>query len=395
MYWSHKPPCKDSLLQKCMNMAFETGSNSQANLQHRLIRQEAVVSTAQRIFGRADSFNAVPLGYGKFDSHTTTSTTESEAPKPLGSAEIQLKKRPPESILPEDFLQYKAPAASHSEALDNPILVKEEDLTSLDEESEDCSSAPHVSEEVIQLSQLASQIVEENRLSVNKSKHELGDFEKLLISNLVYIINKSRVSTCLERDEFAKAVNSALCRRGQKRKDAQLRFVYKRAIKILMSKVTGYIANKTYHMEAFAEDFVRYYFPALPKAEDYCSAGSKEEVMDTSFASKRKILRLFALSPVFKKDFLDYALPELRSRYTKYISTTYCKMIKCLKAANRGSLGKAQVSLNKPVKAADRPEGPEAKKVEKNDILFKRFKRVPWSAAELEVSIQMVRNLVK
>lgn len=390
---NHEGPCKDSLLQQSLHMGFETGSNLQASLQNRSIRQEAMVSRAQRIFGRAESFNEDPFGYRKHDSRTTTSTTESNSANPLRSAEIQLKKRCPESSFPKDFLQYKATTASHSEALDNHN-VKEEDLMSLDD-SEDCTSAPHMSEDAMVLSQLAIRLVEENRLSVNRSKVELGDFEKLLISNLVYIINKSRVSTSLERDEFAKAVNSALCRRGQKRKDAQLRFVYKRAIKILMSKVTGYIANKTYHMETFAEDFVRYYFPALPKTEDECSAGSKEEVMDTSFASKKKILRLFALSPLFKKDFLEYALPELRSRYAKYISATYYKMIKYLKAASGSSPGKTQVSLNKPVKTAARPEGGQERKGEKVDILFKRFKRVPWSEAELEESIQMVRNIVR
>ncbi len=388
-----QPPRISTSQPKPLKLTLESSTLSGVAHSSRSTLQACNSATPHRIFGGSASFLCQSLDYQKFDSHSTTCTAKSETRKPCEAPDGLLKKRSPEN--PSQRVSAPAwTAASHSTALDQQ-QTRTAQLSSAEEDSEESSLALQASAEAQALGKLATLLVEENRLVLGDPSAPLGEFEKLFICNLLFIINRSRLSPDRDTDAFINEVNAALRRTREKRKDAQLRFVYKRAIKILMSKITGYIANKSHHMQDYAQDFLRYYFPDLSREEDHTAAGSKQNVMDTSFASKKKYLRLFVLSPKFKKDLLDDALPQLQKKYSQYTLSTFCKMARHLRAVTDQLAAKAQASLAKTGKPASRPVASVEKRVESHAILYKRFKRVPWSAKELERSIALVRSFAR
>lgn len=394
-----------------LKLKLESDVDSAVSHLSRTANQAAFVAAPHRIFGgtanfprtaeavdpsrRADALHALhalqilqTLEYQKFGSQDTACSATNETCKPIAAFVGPLTKRPPEVTSHRVFAPIPQPGAYSAAQL--KLQLKLEQRSSGEDDSEDTTAAQQQDEDLESLSQLAVQLVEENRLSPGAPKAGLSEFEKLFVSNLVYIMSSRSVAPELDSDAFVREVNSSLRHTRPKRKDAQLRFVYKRAVKILMSKVTGYIANKTYQMHNFASDFLRYYFPALSKEAD------REDVMDTSYASKKKYLRLFALSPLFKQDFLGYALPLLQKKYAQYSLATYDKMARYLRVAIEDSDAKARTALSRPVKSEVSASAASSEKQDpRQQILFKRFKRVPWSIKELDEAVDMVHSFSK
>ena len=386
--------------QKPLILKLEPEPDSALGPLSRSALQAVIVAAPHRIFGGPARFPRAPeaadashlsispqtLEYSKFDSRDTACSATNETCKPFKCTAPAglLLKRPPEVPSHRIFGPVPTSVASISAQLRQQVKI--EHLSSADEDSEATSGAQQRDEEAEALSQLAMQLVEKNRLSLGTQKAALSDFEKLFVSNLVYIMTGRRVSPEQDCDAFVREVNSSLRQTRQKRKDAQLRFVYKRAVKMLMSKVTGYIANKTYQMHNFAQDFLRYYFPALCKEEDRAAPDKQQDIMDTSYASKKKYLKLFELSPLFKKDFLEYALPLLQQKYAQYSLAIFGKMARHLRAV----VDHTDAKLKRSKVEAELSREPKSE--QREHLLFKRFKRVPWSAKELDEAVCLVKS---
>lgn len=209
---------------------------------------------------------------------------------------------------------------------------------------------------------LAIRMIEEHKLKVSDFGPLTG-LDRMFLSNIIYIKNNTAVDPELETSEFVTAVNSQLVLLKEKRNDDRLRFIYKRAIKHLLSQCSSYTANKLNRMQDFEQALVQRYFPESPELA--------KELMDTSFASKKKLQKLFGTSPQFKSDFLGFAKTHIRKYYLKYTQETYSNMFKQLQ-----SMTSRKDGVN-----------PES--------LFKSFKRLPWRAADVESTVEQICNIVK
>lgn len=212
------------------------------------------------------------------------------------------------------------------------------------------------------LVELAMNMIENHKLSPLKFG-ELSEFDKVYLANIVFIRNKAKVDPTLPTEQFVETINSNLGEIKEKRNDDRLRFIYKRAIKFLLGKTSDYMANKLHKMEDFKEPFIEYYFPSHPD-----KSGITSEVMDTSFASRKKLLKFFKLSVTFKQDFLNFANNDMQKMYLKYTKETYEAMQKqlAIRLAKK-DCGKTDVNT-----------------------LVKTFKRLPWRCADVQTTIEHI-----
>lgn len=227
--------------------------------------------------------------------------------------------------------------------------------TEADNSSEKCQNKPS-------LIDVAIDMVENNQLRISKYG-DLSDFDKHFLANILYIKNKTRIDVALSTEEFLSQVNSNMGEVKEKRNDDRLRFVYKRALKHLLAKRSDYMANKLHKMEDFKDPLVEYYFPKHPELA--------KEVMDTSFASRKKLLKFFKLSSAFKQDFINFANSELKPLYSRYANETYQGMHKHL-------------VLRYQKKECDKTS---------QDILLKAFKRLPWKRVDIQSTIDQIALL--
>ena len=210
----------------------------------------------------------------------------------------------------------------------------------------------------ISLSQLAIRMVNEELLSIQDYAFSLETVEKMYLANIVFLKNGSTVNHELDTVEFVAKVNQSLGDSKTKRNDDRLRFVYKRAIKWLLQKCSGYEANKLHKMRDYEELLTKQYFPH--------NLTIREELMDTSFASKKKLQKLFKLSPQFKEEFVMFTKYKMESFYTKYTQETYSSMLKILSS--------------KFVKGEEIRE----------DFLFRHYKRLPWKNSDLLTTVRHI-----
>ena len=204
---------------------------------------------------------------------------------------------------------------------------------------------------------------EDNCLKVEKDDMMFEESDKLFISNILYIKNRSKVDHKLDQSAFIQSVNEGLSsHEKEKRRDDRMRFVYKRAIKLMFENRTEYkIHLRKQKMEIFGEEFMRYYFDS----DDV----ENHDVIDTSFASKKKLSKIFKKSPIFKADF-ESALEEIKQNYSTYRSQTYYNMLAELEEKDH----KSPPTL---------------------ETLQKKFKRLPWTDSDIEKSIQLVSSVMK
>ena len=209
---------------------------------------------------------------------------------------------------------------------------------------------------------LAMEMIENNKLVVSRYG-ELSEFDRRYLANVIYIRNKAHIDTSLSNQEFVKLINSNLGQIKEKRNDDRLRFIYKRAIKYLLAKTSNYTANKLHKMDNFKDRLIAYYFPDLVDNKLV-----ENDLMDTSFASKKKLLKLFRLSSSFKYDFLNFAKFQIQDIYKKYTTETYQSMYKHLRL--------------KHIKT-------ESRELE-IDTLFKNFKRLPWRFSDIQSTVEQL-----
>ena len=266
----------------------------------------------------------------------------------------------------------------HKDALEKDVRefvsllgCETERLKPLQERLESCEKQSHTSETDTgstapqshwSLSDLAINMIESHKLTLAKYG-DLTDFDKVYLANIVYIRNKAKIDPALSTEDFVVAINSNLGELKEKRNDDRLRFIYKRAIKYLLGKTSEYTANKLHKMDDFKEPFINYYFPSQPDKEALTA-----EVMDTSFASRKKLLKFFKLSLTFKQDFLEFAASQMQQMYYKYTKETYDSMHKHLALRHsKKECGKQDV-----------------------DTLLKTFKRLPWRLADVQSTIEQI-----
>lgn len=238
-----------------------------------------------------------------------------------------------------------------------------DDLLNLDCEvrssSTNADSAPHIEQQTVV--DLVIRMIEEGRLSTAEYGF-LNATDKLYIANILQVRNGTCPSPSLDNDDFVDAVNHALSIIKEKRNDDRLRFVYKRAVKYMLSHCSSYTANKLHRMQDFQESLAQKYFKNQPELA--------KEAMDTSFASKKKLSKLFMASASFKADFLSFSRGALNHFYSKYTSEVFNNMHKQLLA----------------LLAKDSNQGVDA--------LAPHFKRLPWRSSEVQQTVQQIVKLM-
>lgn len=259
----------------------------------------------------------------------------------------------------EPMLSKRAPATDIGEivSLDADNDTMEEKLN---EEVMSHSTAESADHQKLSIIQVAIRMSEENTLRISDFTGEFGVFEKLFISNLMLIKKGKSIDWNTPSDQFVRETNNLLSQNRERRKDDRLRFIYKRAIKFLLAKCTDYQSNKSFRMEDFTEQFIKYYFGKKNNIN--------HDVLDTSYASCKKLKLYFTHSLVFKRDFIDHALDQIMSEYTAYTADQYYKMYCLLKS---------QMDQGK----------------HNDKILMSRFKRIPWSAADIQMSAHLIKEL--
>jgi len=201
---------------------------------------------------------------------------------------------------------------------------------------------------------VAIRMIEECKLSIVEYGF-LTSSDKLFLANIVYIQNGIVLDTTLSSDDFSMQVNTALTVIKGKRNDDRLRFVYKRCIKFMLSQCSSYTANKLHKMENYGDSLIKKYF------SDNESIG--KEAMDTSFASKKKLTKLFHTSLAFKQDFMAYSRTVLKKYYAKYTEDLYNTMYKeIMSMINRG-LDVTPTTLSN------------------------NYKRLPWRATDVQSTV--------
>lgn len=128
----------------------------------------------------------------------------------------------------------------------------------------------------------------------------------------------SNIDCRLENEQFVAAVNRELSKTKERRKDDRLRFIYKRAIKIMLTNSTEYQQNKSCRMENYASHFIKHYFGSQHGVED---------VLNTSYASCKKLKHYFVKSQAFQEDFVKVALDQIVKEYSANSKDTYTKML--------------------------------------------------------------------
>lgn len=291
---------------------------------------------------RTDSFNFrdEPQLFGGLSRTESSMTTSSASGLPF---KVHLTKREPDHDIrglflyesPQDLSYHDCEVRSHSTAA----------------ESKD-------SKALSTLIEVSIRMVEEGKLT----KADYGSFsqnDKLFISSLVYIKTNKEVGIDQEELQFIERINEALIMVKEKRNDDRLRFIYKRGIKHLLAKNSEYVANKLHKMQDYRSYFIEAYFKDCQDISD--------SVMDTSYASRKKLQQLFNVSSKFKTDFIQYADNHIMSEYQEYIQNTYNSMYK---------------EFRKMVK----------KNIQDVKYLKSSFKRLPWISKDVLSTIHQLHQ---
>lgn len=261
-----------------------------------------------------------------------------------------------------------------------PAHVSAFEMESLPEAFPQLETEEDSQQTTLSIVDIVSKMSEQNRLDVGQSNdqevsdkastlnipltssqnYQLCRLDKVFIANIVYIKKGACIDTDLDQALFVQAVNKELSQIKEKRKDDRLRFIYKKGIRTLLSNSTGYSVNKTPKMEEYSDKFISHYFPKRNSVI--------ENVLNTTFASCKRFKQLFSESQKFKEEFVEIALPQLEKEYNEYRKDTYQKMLKIVGQ-----------------KVDDSKENCK--------ILEAQFKRVPWSSADIQLSLSMIRSL--
>lgn len=207
-------------------------------------------------------------------------------------------------------------------------------------------------------------MIEDGRLDIRQMKM-LRLEDKVYISNVVHIRNRDVfIDPMLPDKEFVTQVNHNLGDAKEKRNDDQLRWMFKKATKQMLIDHTEYRRNKLFRREEYMGELTKIYFPKNPEMEN--------SLLDSSFASKKKLKTMFDASPRFREDFLAFANGKIwtihREETSKIYEEMYQHTISRLKSRPK--------DLKKP-------------------FLKDQFKRLPWREADVQNTIDQINKLIK
>lgn len=223
---------------------------------------------------------------------------------------------------------------------------------------------PKMEESQLDLAELSFRMLEQNKLDYRDAM--LLDFEdKVFISNILNIRHNSIfVNPNLPLDHFVHELNQHLGQPSDKRNDDRLRWVFKKAIKQMLMDHSDYRPNKLFKRENYIQSLTQRYFPQKPDMETY--------LLDSTFASKKKLKKMFLESPLFKEEFLDFVNNRVADIHHKESVQVFSEMHRYLKE-----------HLALYPHAAARP------------FLKDRFKRLGWRESDVNNTIVQINKLFK
>lgn len=213
-------------------------------------------------------------------------------------------------------------------------------------------------------SHLAYGMIETNRLDL-KSYGDLTLEEKTFLSNIVNIRHPDVViDPDQDLDSFVDQINSKLGQPQTKRNDDRLRWIFKRFIRHTLCKMTPYKPSKLHRREDYMATLTNYYFPLNPELE--------EDLLNSTFASKKKLRKLFCLSPLFKNEFFSFVNSQIETLHETesigHFESIFDYMIETLKT------------------------NPEVTKI---GFVRERFKRLDWRKVDVQDTVRQINGLVK
>ena len=146
----------------------------------------------------------------------------------------------------------------------------------------------------VNIPRLTFKMLDKNEVCLSDVCH-LNLYEKVFLSNILIIRHGGDLlDPFLPLPTYIEELNLRLGRPGFKRKDESLRWIYKRAIKQLLYDHTDYRPTKYSTMDRFILKLGAKYFPDKPELN--------ELMLDSSYASRKKIQMLADASAQFKQD---------------------------------------------------------------------------------------------
>jgi hypothetical protein len=214
------------------------------------------------------------------------------------------------------------------------------------------------------IAELTFKMLEQNRLDISDARN-LSFEDKAFLSNILNIRHTGIfVSPSLPADEFAGQFNQHLGQPSDKRNDDRLRWIFKKAVKQMLMDHTGYRPNKLFKRENFIGVLTAKYFAGKPEMQTY--------LLDSTFASKKKLKTMFQESALFKEEFLDFVNNRVQEIHHSESVRTFDEMHRFFSD-----------------RLADSPQ--EACRA----ILREKYKRLGWRESDVKNTIAQINKLFR
>ena len=185
---------------------------------------------------------------------------------------------------------------------------------------------------------------------------------------LSMIDNSSVIDHKLPEEDLLKEVNDRLdlLNKQHKRKDDRLRWFYKRFIRFLLLKHTGYRPTKQYRACEFNSTIVNIFFKS--------AARIPENICNTTFASKKRLLTMFRNSPEFTQAAASFIENDLMKDHLEESNYLFNRLFKVFHDHYHDGI--ALVHL--------------AKRFYPEEYL-----RLPWRTGEVVETIKLLQTILK
>lgn len=213
----------------------------------------------------------------------------------------------------------------------------------------------------------AYSMIENCKLDIKPLKGKLSFEDKVYISNILNVLlPKVYINPDLPDDKYVTEINENLkdSQPEEKRNDDKMRWVFKRAIRYFLCTYTDYEPNKLHRREDNMDTLTARFFPKNKEME--------KELLNSSFASKKKLTKMFELSPIFKKEFLEFTNVKLTELYKTEVIEHFEKMRTLVN----------EILENEP-------------NAWKSGFLKNHHKRLYWRNEDVVKTIEQINKLVK
>lgn len=163
--------------------------------------------------------------------------------------------------------------------------------------------------------QIAYTMIEANELKL-PAGYELVYIEKLFISNILNIRHTGLfVDPHLATAAYVEAINESIGGPVERRNDDRFRWIFKRTIRYFLSKYSRYQPTKSHRREDYMPILMDRFFPFNAELE--------VDLLNSTFASKKKVIKLFRISPLFKEEFLEFINNQVVAMYTEEVQKKF------------------------------------------------------------------------